>query len=461
MNKSDSIIRQLAGRIGNSKVLREVEDILPYRFDATATFKQMPLCVVFPTSTEDVVEIVKLANEHGTSIVCRGSGTGLSAGSVPVENSIVVCMTHMDQILDIDSQNHTVTVEPGVITQDLQHAVSEAGLFYPPDPSSMKISTIGGNLAENSGGLRGLKYGVTRNYVMALEVVLADGRVCNLGSRCVKDVAGFSLKDLFIGSEGTLGVITKATLKIVPKPESKCTLLACFDEMEMAAETVSEIIASNIIPCTLEFLDRTTIQCVEDFASVGLPDVGALLLIETDGPAEVADKEMKLVEKLCKGKGAVSVKRAKTQEEANQLTLARRSAFSALARLSPTTILEDVTVPRSELGKMVREIERISRKYDLQIATFGHFGDGNLHPTILTDERNSDEMLRVELAFEEIVEVTLKLKGTITGEHGVGLAKKRFLKMQLGEEASLLLESIKKTLDPKCMLNPGKILDRY
>ena len=356
----------------------------------------------------------------------------------------------------------------------------------------MKISTIGGNVAENSGGLRGLKYGITRNYVMGLEVVLPDGEVLFTGNKCVKDVAGYSLKDLFVGSEGTLGVMTKVLLKLIPKPAAKQTMVATFsamdaaaqtvsdiiaaqilprpaarrtmlasyDRMEDAAQTVSDIIAAKIIPCTLEFLDRTTIHCVEDFAKVGLPlDCEALLLMETDGhPAAVADEAAKMVE-LAKKNGAMEVRVAKDEAEANKLAAARRSAFSALARLAPTTILEDATVPRSELAKMVRFVAVIAKKYNLRVGTFGHMGDGNLHPTFLTDERNKEEMHRVHEAFKEIFDEAIRLGGTITGEHGVGLAKKEFLPKFIGPASMRVHRELRKALDPHGILNPGKMFD--
>jgi glycolate oxidase len=324
----------------------------------------------------------------------------------------------------------------------------------------MKIYSIGGNVAENSGGLRGLKYGVTRDYVIGMEVVLADGTVCRLGGKCVKDVAGYNLRDLFVGSEGTLGVITEVLLKLIPKPAARQTLLATYAALDTAAQTVSAILAARIIPCTLEFLDRRTIECVEAFAKVGLPrDAEAMLLIETDGhPAAVAE-EAATIETLCRAGGATSVRRARDAAEAAQLATARRSAFSALARLRPTTILEDVTVPRSELAGMIRDVEAVALRHRLQIATFGHFGDGNLHPTILTDERDAAEMLRVEAALADIVAAALARGGTITGEHGVGLAKKAFLKGQLGEGSFELLRTVKRALDPRGLLNPGKIFD--
>jgi glycolate oxidase len=456
----ETALSALRAALGPAQVLTEWEDVLPYGFDGTAALKQRAAVVVFPRSTEEVAQVMKVAREHRRPVVCRGSGTGLSGGSVPVPGAIVMGLVRLDRIQEVDARNLTLLVEAGVVTQQIYEAADAAGLFYPPDPGSMKISTIGGNVAENSGGLRGLKYGVTRDYVMGLEVVLADGTVCWLGSKCVKDVAGYTLRDLFIGSEGTLGVITRVLLKLLPKPAARQTLLATFAAMDAAAETVSAIIAARIIPCTLEFLDRTTLQCVEDFAHVGLPrEAAAMLLIETDGhPAAVVD-EADRIEQACRAHGAVSVRRAATAEEAAQLATARRSAFSALARRRPTTILEDVTVPRSELASMVRAVEAIAAKHRLEIATFGHFGDGNLHPTILTDERDTEEMQRVERALADIVEEALKRGGTITGEHGVGLAKKRFLRRQLGDASFELLRAIKRSLDPEGRLNPGKIFD--
>jgi glycolate oxidase len=324
----------------------------------------------------------------------------------------------------------------------------------------MKISTIGGNVAENSGGLRGLKYGVTRDYVMGLEVVLPNGEIVRLGNKCVKDVAGYSMKDLFIGSEGTLGIVTEVLLKLLPRPATRRTMLAIYDRMEDAAETVSAIIAAKIIPCTLEFLDRMTIGCVEDYAKIGLPtDCEALLLIETDGhPAAVADEAARM-EAIARQQGAREVKSAKDDAESLQLAAARRNAFSALARKKPTTILEDVTVPRSELAAMVRFVAETAVKYKLEVGTFGHMGDGNLHPTFLTDERDTEEMKRVHQALDAIVARTLELGGTITGEHGVGLAKKQWLRDQLGDASFALMRQIKQTLDPRGLLNPGKIFD--
>src|SRR4051812_37317525 len=457
---TSELILALRRALGDAQVLTKDEDIIPYSFDGTAALKQRPTCVVFPLNTQQVATCVKLAAQHHVAIVTRGSGTGLSGGSVPSANCIVLCLVKLNRILEVDPRNLTLHAQCGVITKDIDDAASKHGLFYPPDPGSMKISTIGGNVAENSGGLRGLKYGVTRDYVMGMTVVLPNGEIATLGNKCVKDVAGYSLKDLFIGSEGTLGIITEVLLKLVPRPAARRTMLAMYDSMEAAASTVSAIIAARIIPCTLEFLDRMTLTCVEAYAKIGLPtDVEALLLMETDGhPAAVQDEAAKMLE-IAKTHGAREVKMAADEAEGARLATARRNAFSALARVKPTTILEDVTVPRSELARMVKFVNATAARHRLLIGTFGHMGDGNLHPTFLTNEKDSEEMHRVEQALAEIVEETIRLGGTVTGEHGVGLAKKAFLKKQFGAASFDLLLKVKRALDPERILNPGKIFD--
>ena len=453
-----ALSRELVDLLGAEQVLTEPIDLIPYGFDGTATLKERPGVVALARSTEDVGPIVALAHGHGIPIVARGSGTGLSGGSVPVEGCLVLGLNQLDQILEIDDKNLTMLVETGLITQKIDEEAAKHGLFYPPDPGSLKIATIGGNVAENSGGLRGLKYGVTRDYVMGLEVVLADGEVVWLGNQCVKDVAGYSMKDLFIGSEGTLGIITKVLLKLLPRPAARRTLLATFNQLDQGAQTVSDIIAAKIIPCTLEFLDNTTIRCVEDFSKAGLPvEAESLVLMETDGPEAVVAEECERMMALARENGATDIVIAADDAEAARLAAARRSAFSALARVKPTTILEDVTVPRTHLAEMVRFITETGDKHRLEIATFGHMGDGNLHPTILTDERDHEEMERVEHAIEDIVRQALAFKGTITGEHGVGLAKKPFLKEQLGDASYALMKRVKAALDPDGLLNPGKI----
>jgi glycolate oxidase len=456
------MLDQLANIYPDDALLTKKEDLLPYGFDGTAALKQVPAAVVFPTSATQISQTLKLAQEDRTPIVTRGSGTGLSGGSVPTEDgkSIVLCLVRMDEIEEVDSDNLTLTAQAGVITKAIDDAARVHGLFYPPDPGSMKISTIGGNVAENSGGLRGLKYGVTRDYVMGLEVVLANGDITWIGNKCVKDVAGYNLRELFIGSEGTLGVITKVLLSLLPVPRASSTLLATFDTMEAAAKTVSAIIAARIIPCTLEFLDQVTIRAVEDYTQIGLPtEAAALLLMETDGHPDAVAEEANTMAEIARAQGAREVKAAKDDDEAARLASARRTAFSALARVKPTTILEDVTVPRDKLAEMVSFINEIAARYHLHVGTFGHMGDGNLHPTFLTDERDHAEMTKVHGAFEKIFEKTIELGGTVTGEHGVGLAKKEYLPKQMDATAYTLLKQLKQTLDPNNILNPGKIFD--
>jgi glycolate oxidase len=369
-------------------------------------------------------------------------------------------MNQWNRILEIDRQNLTAWVEPGVITANLHATVEELGLLYPPDPGSSAICTIGGNVAENAGGLRGLKYGVTRNYVLGLEVVLPNGDIVIVGGKSVKDVAGYSLKDVLIGSEGTLGVFTRILVRLIPKPAASRTMLAYFDRMSDAAELVSAIIAQRITPAILEFLDQTTIRCVEEYAHLGLPtSLESLLLIEVDGHPVVVEEESATILSLCEKHGATSVRVAASAEEAAKLRTARKAAFAALARVKPTTILEDATVPRSEVAPMLEEINRIASKYNLTFGNFGHAGDGNLHPTCLTDERDADEIHRAEKAFGEIYSRAISMGGTITGEHGVGLSKKQFLEEMVGSAGVEMMRRLKLTLDPNGVLNPGKIFN--
>ncbi|CRK82166.1 glycolate oxidase subunit GlcD [Neobacillus massiliamazoniensis] len=433
-------------------------ECLVYSYDATPNFQSMPDAVVSPRNVEDVSQIVKICNEYKVPIVPRGSGTNLCAGTCPTNGGIVLLFKHMNKIIEIDEENLTITVQPGVITLDMIHAIEDKGLFYPPDPSSMKISTIAGNINENSGGLRGLKYGVTRDYVIGLEAVLPNGDIIRTGGKLAKDVAGYDLTRLFVGSEGTLGIITEATLKLIPMPETRKTMLVLYQDLSAAAKSVSKIIANKIIPTTLEFLDQPTLKVVEDFAQIGLPtDVQAVLLIEQDGPPEVVERDIKKIADVCKEENAVSIQIAASEEEAEALRTARRAALSAIARLKPTTILEDATVPRSEIANMVKAINEITEKYQLTICTFGHAGDGNLHPTCATDARNHEEMERVEKAFAEIFEKAIDLGGTITGEHGVGVMKAPYLEWKLKKEGIAAMKAIKQAFDPNNIMNPGKV----
>lgn len=455
---TSEIKKKFINIVGSENYNDSNEIKLVYSYDATPNFQALPDGVISPRNTGEVSEILKVCNDHKIPVVPRGSGTNLSAGTCPVEGGIVIIFNNMAEILEIDEDNLTITVQPGVITQDINNVVEAKGLFYPPDPSSMKISTIGGNIMENSGGLRGLKYGVTRDYVIGMEFVLPNGDIVRTGGKLAKDVAGYDLTRLMVGSEGTLGIVTEATLKLIPKPEAKKTLLAVYQDLESAAQTVSTIIANKIIPITLEFMDRSTIKVVEDFAKAGLPtDAEAVLLIEQDGAPEVVERDIKMIENICKEMNAISVNVAKTKAEAERLTTARRYALSALARLKPTTILEDATVPRSEIANIVIAINQIADKYNVPISTFGHAGDGNMHPTCITDVRDIDEMERVDKAFEEIFDAAIRLGGTLTGEHGVGAVKSPYLAWKLGEAGVNIMKSIKQAFDPNNIMNPGKM----
>ena len=457
---SSTTLARLRSIVGKENFLDSLEDKIAYSYDGTQLLQHQPDAMVIPRSAEDVSAVLKLANEDHFAVIARGSGSGLSGGSVPVDDSVVLLMNKWNRILEIDEKNLTVWVEPGVITAALHSTVEAMGYLYPPDPGSSAICTLGGNVAENSGGLRGLKYGVTKNYVMGMEVILPSGELILIGGKSVKDVAGYNLKDFLVGSEGTLGIFTKILLRMIPKPETSRTMLAYFDRMNDAAETVSDIIASKITPSIVEFLDNTTIKCVEDYAHLGLPTtLEAVLLIEVDGRPSVVEEDAQKIISLCKKHGAPDVRVATTTDEANKLRMARRAAFSALARVKPTTILEDATVPRSEVAPMLDKINEISGKYNLSFGNFGHAGDGNLHPTCLTDERNKDEIHRAEKAFEEIFDAAVKMGGTITGEHGIGLQKKQFLSKVFNSAAIDMMRQMKLTLDPNGVLNPGKIFD--
>jgi len=446
--------------VGSQNVLDSTESRIAYSYDATAMSPQMPLAAVRPSTPEEVAKIVQLANEQNFPIVPRGSGTGLSGGAIPLENSIVLLTNHWNRILEVDEENLTVMVEPGVITAKLHETVEKLGFIYPPDPGSASICTLGGNVAENSGGLRGLKYGVTRNYVMGLEVVLPTGEILTTGGKSVKDVAGYNLKEILIGSEGTLGIFTRILLKIIPRPETHKTMLAFFSSIEDAAKTVSAIIAAKITPAMLEFLDNTTIRCVEEYAHLGLPvETEALLLIEVDGRKAVVDEDAAHVEEICRRHNASQIKVAATEEESVRLKVARRSAFTSLARVKPTTIMEDVAVPRADLARLVSRIREIGKKNDVMIGNFGHAGDGNLHPNYLTDERNAAEFARAEKTVFEVEEAAIEMGGTITGEHGVGLYKKRLLEKMVGSPSMKMMRTLKTMMDPQNILNPGKVFD--
>ncbi|WP_047152521.1 FAD-binding oxidoreductase [Aneurinibacillus tyrosinisolvens] len=449
---------QLRGIVGKDYFLDSPNELYVYSYDATPLYQAMPDAVVMPGSVEEVAAIMKVATQYRIPIVSRGSGSNLCGGTVPVDGGIVMVTNRLNQFKEIDQQNLTATFGPGVITQDVHKAVEALGLFYPPDPGSMRISTMGGNVAECAGGMRGLKYGVTKDYIMGLEAVLPSGEVLRVGGKSAKDVAGYDITKLLVGSEGTLAVVTEITAKLLPLPTAKQTLVAYYNDLTDAARTVQRVIAAKIIPATMEFLDQATMVVVEDFARIGLPlDMQAMLIIEQDGTELQVEHDIARIADLCRAEGATEVSVAQTAEEGAKLMAARRAALSALARVKPTTILEDATVPRANLAEMVEQVNRIAKQYDLQICTFGHAGDGNLHPTCLTDERDTEEIHRVEQAFEDIFHAAIKLGGTITGEHGVGMAKAGYLDLKVGPVGMDLMKRVKEAFDPHGIMNPGKI----
>ncbi len=456
---SQSLLKEFQAKVGADNVFSEDTDRLTYSYDAAVLEPVMPGLVVRPATGEALGQVVRLCNQNRIALTVRGAGTNLSGGTIPIVGGVVVVTNALNRIEEINEQDMYAVVQPGVVTAKLAAAVEAKGLFYPPDPGSQAVSTLGGNVAENAGGLRGLKYGVTRDYVMGLQFFDVDGEPIKTGSRTVKCATGYNLTGLMVGSEGTLGVFNKITLKLIPLPQDRKSMVAVFDEMGSASEAVAAIIASHVVPATLEIMDNFTIRAVEDYSHAGLPkEAAALLLIEVDGhPAQVADDAAK-VETICRQMGAADIRVAKTAAERDKVWAARRTALSALAKLRPTLVLEDATVPRSRIPAMVKAIQAISDRYGLAIGTFGHAGDGNLHPTILTDRRDKAEWKKVEAAITDIFDQALALGGTLSGEHGTGIAKSCYLEKETSPATILYSRRLKAALDPNNILNPGKII---
>ena len=455
-----SFIQGLEALLGRENVLTEEADRRSYAYDSAVLPPVAPAVVVRPTATEQVGEIIKLCQEEGAPMTVRGAGSNLSGGTIPDSDRTCVILTNaLTKILEINTADLYAIVEPGVVTADFAAQAAKQGLFYPPDPGSQAVSTIAGNIAENAGGLRGLKYGVTKDYVMGLELYDATGALVKSGSRTVKCVTGYNLAGLLTASEGTLGVITKAIIKLVPPPKAGKAMMVVFDDIQAAANAVAGIIAAHVLPCTLEFLDNNTIRYVDDYTKIGLPrDAQAILLIEVDGhPAQVED-EAKAVEAVLKDCRAREIVVAKDAAEKLRLWEARRMALPVLARLSPTCVLEDATVPRSKIPVMMAELTRIAGKYRLKMGTFGHAGDGNLHPTILCDKRNQEEFRRVEEAVDEIFDVALGMGGTLSGEHGIGTAKAKWMEKETSRGTILFSQRLRRALDPKGLFNPTKLV---
>lgn len=455
------MINDLEALLGKENVFTSEADRQSYSYDSAVLPSVTPALVVMPDTTEKMGECVKKLYEAGIPMTIRGAGTNLSGGTIPDStDTVVICTEKLNRILEINVNDLYAVVEPGVITQKFAEAVAAKGLFYPPDPGSQSVSTIGGNIAENAGGLRGLKYGVTKDYLMGIEFYDSTGALVKSGSRTVKCVTGYNLCGLMIQSEGTLGVISQAVMKLVPPPQATRALMAVFADMQDAADAVAGIIAAHILPCTLEFLDNNTIVRVDDFTHAGLPrDAGAILLIEVDGhPAQVAD-EAAAVEKVLHANKATAVHVPKDAQEKTKLWEARRQALPVLARARPTTVLEDATVPRSQIPAMLKAVNEIAAKHKVEVGTFGHAGDGNLHPTFLCDIRNKDEFHRVEEAVDEMFDVAIKLQGTLSGEHGIGTAKSKWLQKETSAGTIEYSRRLRNALDPKHLLNPTKMVD--
>ncbi len=454
------LIEKLEALAGKENVLSSKVDRVAYSYDATADMpRQMPDVVVLPTDSAMVQALVNFARANKIAIYPRGAGTNLSGGTVPLKKGIVLSFQKMNKIIDVDAANLPAVVQPGVVIGALNAAVAPHGLIYPPDPGTVATATMGGSAAENSGGLRGLKYGVTKNYIMGMEVVLANGEKVRFGGKTVKNVTAYDFSNLFVGSEGTLGIITELTAKLIPAPKYRRTMMGVFKSLTDAGNSVAGIIKAQVIPATLEIMDRMTIQTVEDFAKIGLPtDAEALLLIEVDGMSDdLVQKEAEAVMQVVRDNSG-DLKTAASDQERDQLWTARRNALPALASLNNTVVLEDATVPRSRITDMLIACQEIGKKYNLTLGTFGHAGDGNLHPTILCDKYNKEEIERVHKAVDEIFAVALQFGGTLSGEHGIGVAKMKYLGDELGLSGLGLMRSIKESLDPEYLLNPGKMV---
>ena len=456
---TDPLVAAIATRLPDVRLLTDALDREGYRDDETPYLHAgLPRAVVFPTTTAQVVELVGIAGELRVPIVPRGAGTGLSGGAAGIEGGLTIAFTAMDRILEIDRENLVAVVQPGIINAALKAAVAAEGLFYAPDPASYEMCSIGGNLGTNAGGLCCVKYGQTRDSVVSLEVVMADGAVIRTGGRNVKDVAGYSLMHLFIGSQGTLAITTEATLRLRPTPPPRSTMLAFFPTLDGAGLAVAGIAAAGLTPVTLELMDRFTIAAVDDMNNLGLDrTAAAMLMVESDMPGVAATEELERAEAACRLAGASDVVRAADAQEADWLRQARRAAHYALERLGDVR-MEDVGVPRSRVPQMLREIERIAAKHDVRIGTFGHAGDGNLHPDLVFERGDPNAEAKTEAVKTDLYRAALALGGTVTGEHGIGLARREWLEIQRGPEAVRVMRAIKTALDPLGILNPGRVV---
>ena len=451
------IKQHLKDIVGSVNFTDSLIDLIAYSKDASE-FKHRPDAAVWPTSTKQISAILKLANQEKFPVIARGAGTSLTGLVVPQQGGVILDLGRMNKIIEIRIEDRLAIVQPGVVYADLERALAAHGFFFPPDPASGAVCTLGGNVATNAGGIKGAKYGTTKDYVLGLEVVLADGEVLRTGSQCMKSVSGYDLTRLFVGSEGTLGVVTEITLKINPKPPLTSTALATFADLEDAGRAVSEVMRSGILPRALEVVDQQTLAAINQNTNLNLPEVEALLVVETDGyTKEENDFQLAKIIDIFKKHHAKGIKKAETQQEAEALWTARKSAYGVMARINYNLFVEDLSVPISRVPDMLRVIADLARKYDLKIPTVGHVGDGNLHPVISFDGTNSEEVKRVEKASEEIFKKVIEMGGTLTGEHGIGLAKAPFMYFEHDDVAMRVMRSLKRLFDPNNILNPGKM----
>jgi len=451
------IKKNLIKAIGKGKVFDEKEYLITYSYDATR-IEYLPDLVVFPENKEDIERILKISYKYKIPVTPRGAGVGYSGGALPYNRGIVIVFTKMNRILNIDTKNFIAEVEPGVVTYELQNECEKKELFYPPDPASLKTSTIGGNISENSGGPRCFKYGVTSNYVLELECFLVNGDKVKFGSNVIKDVAGYDLKSLIIGSEGTLAVISKIVLRLIPLPEFRVLFRVDFKSLKIGAEFINRVISSKIYPSVLEFMDRNSISASSEYMGVSLNnDINASVLIEIDGnEIEVKERKNRFIEVL-KGCEILNYKIAETEEEQEELWEIRRNISPAISSLSPKKINEDIVVPVSKIPETVEFVDKLAKEYNLLIILFGHFGDGNIHTNLMVDPDNPEEMRKSEIVLNEIFRYVISKKGSITGEHGVGISKKPFMKYQFSNREIELFKQVKRVFDPENLLNPGKI----
>ena len=464
-----ALLTELRSAIGAERVSTEPAELIAYSYDGTWA-EARPAVVLHPDTTQHVSDVLRLADRERIPIVPRGAATGLAGGAVPIEGGWCLNLARMNRILDISTADSVAIVQPGVVTATLQKEVEKHGLFYPPDPASLHMCTLGGNVSTNAGGPRCLKYGVTADYVLALEVALPSGRVMRTGRRTIKDVAGYNLTQLFVGSEGTLGVVTEITLKLIPKPAAQATALAAFPRLADACEAVGRILASGIVPLVTELMDQAVVRAVDAFqrsrasharqaSDARLPlDAEALLLVAVDGDRAQVERDIDAIAALLKASGSSEVRRAQDAAESEALWEARRSISPALIRLAHDRLGEDIVVPRGSIPRMVERIKQISQEHDLPIAIFGHIGDGNLHPTILCDRRDTAMMKRVQSAAGAIFDAAIELDGSITGEHGVGLIKVDHMRHSVDPAALEAMLAIKRLFDPNGIMNPGKKL---